>query len=141
MVYLVRYACHVGAQASEGVDLLDHEPLIVGQLQSACASTAHGLVDHSLYIRAAVLGVARLASLLVVGCVAGISLSTAVHARLNATSTKACIATVLARVSDALLLAHPSQVSTEARERLVDTASVAYLSGHVITLETYVLLT
>jgi len=50
MVYLVRYACHFGAEASEGVYLLDHEPLIVGQLKPRSTAACVGIVHHVLYI-------------------------------------------------------------------------------------------
>lgn len=138
MVYLMRYACHLRTEASEGVYLLDHEAVIIRQIKPRSSAACVGVVHHALYIRAAVLGIARLASLGATWGVACIGISTTVYARHHRITASDSTARLAVRAIGGRTLTALT-VGAVVGERLVDTARLAYLGGHMITLETYVM--
>jgi hypothetical protein len=81
MVYLVRYACHFGAQAGKGVYLLNHEQLIIRQGGLSGTASGHCVVTQVASRLKPVLGIAYLATLIILGCGLCICREAAVNAR------------------------------------------------------------
>ena len=118
VVYFVRHACHFRTEASEGVYLMEHEQLIIRQGDSR--RPLGGLIAGYLSVLASAKLFAMLAALSMVGVLL------ATHTSLALIHVAVCIPLAFVEGGDGLL----------------SVALVAYLGGHMLSLETdaYVLL-